>query len=176
MRLAVVAHDIDDLAAKVTAAAAGQTPDGVHRRGAPAAAGDGAPQVAFLLPGRAAATPGMAADLLVAFPRLRDTLRTGREWFDALFPPQGFGDDDRGRQAAALADAAEPAVAVADLVARRRARAGGRACPTTSSGAAGRGPTARPTTGRTTAGSRRGCTHCTQTACGSSSRPVPAGR
>ena len=112
--LAIVAHDLDDLAAKATAAAAGHTPDGVHR-GRPPGADEGAPRVAFLLPGRTAATPGMASDLLVAFPGLRDTLVAGRQWFATMFPPKAFGDD-RGRQTAALADAAEPAVAIADLV------------------------------------------------------------
>src|SRR5918997_795037 len=115
VRLAIVAHDIDDLAAKVTAAAAGQTREGVHRAGPPSIDRGHAPQVAFLLPGHTAATRAMAVDLLVAFPRLRPTLRTGRHWFDTMFPPQAFGDGRR-RQAEMLAAAAEPAVALAGMV------------------------------------------------------------
>ena len=61
VRLAIVAHDLDDLAAKVAAAAAaaGQPAESVHRAGAPLGLHEGAEgdlQVAFLLPGRAAAT------------------------------------------------------------------------------------------------------------------------
>ena len=115
VRLAIVARDIDDLAAKVTAAAAGRTPAGVHRAGPPSIDRGSAPQVAFLLPGHSAATRAMAVDLLVAFPGLRPTLRTGRQWFDTMYPPQAFGDGVF-RQADMLAAAAEPAVALAGMV------------------------------------------------------------
>ncbi len=117
VRLAIVAHDLDDLAAKVAAAVAGEEAEGVHRPGAlgPDGGTDGVVPVTFLLPGGAAATRSMGADLLVAFPPLRDVLRSGRQWIDAMFPPKAFGDARR-RHDAALAEVAEPAVALAGLV------------------------------------------------------------
>ena len=126
VRLAIVAHDLTDLAAKVTAAATGQTPSGVHRAdpslvgetGRDSGWGSGSesgPRVAFLLPGRTAVARSMAADLLVAFPRLRAVLDSGRRWADTMFPPTAFGDA-AARRDAALAEAADPAVALAGLV------------------------------------------------------------
>lgn len=111
VRLAIVAHDLDDLATKVAAARSGRAVAGVHR--APAQmVGDLPPGVAFLLPGADAARRGMAADLSVAFPGLRAAARAARSTSATLWPPQAFGGDDE-RQAAALAAVAGEAVAVA---------------------------------------------------------------
>ena len=118
VRLAIVASDVDDLAAKVDAARSGRAADGVHRPELPVPAGPGnghgPPGVAFLFPGAEAARRRMAADLLVAFPTLRSVARIGRHTIDAMLPPQPFGADHE-RQAAALAAAAGPAVALASL-------------------------------------------------------------
>jgi acyl transferase domain-containing protein len=111
VRLAVVARDLHDLLAKVDAARAGQAVDGVHR---PASPGAAAPAVAFLVPGGEAARPGMAAEVLVAFPQLRDLARAGRQLLDVMLPTQAFGER-REPQAALLAAVAEPAVAVAGI-------------------------------------------------------------
>jgi hypothetical protein len=118
VRLAIVAHDVDDLAAKVDAARAGRAATGVHRPELPLPAdsgnGHGPPGVAFLLPGADAARRRMAAHLLVAFPALRSVARIGRHTIEAMLPPQPFGAD-HDRQEAALAAAAGPAVALASL-------------------------------------------------------------
>jgi acyl transferase domain-containing protein len=118
VRIAIVAHDVADLASKVGAARAGRATDGIHRPELPLAAesgnGHGPPGVAFLLPGADAARRRMAAHLLVAFPALRSLARAGRHTIDAMLPPQPFGAD-HDRQAAALAAAAGPAVALASL-------------------------------------------------------------
>jgi acyl transferase domain-containing protein len=117
VRLALVARDLDDLAAKVDAARTGRPDPGVVRAtgaAAAVAATSAPPPVAFLLPGPESARPGMLADLLVAFPPLREAAVAGRRWTAAMLPPQAFGQE-RERQRAALAETAEPAVAVANL-------------------------------------------------------------
>jgi acyl transferase domain-containing protein len=104
VRLALVARDLADLAAQVGAARSSTVAD-------PVRADDGeGPQVAFLLPGVDAVRPGMAADLLVAFPDLRTGLDGPP---DVLWPAQAFGDDDRARHQAAIADLGPAALAVA---------------------------------------------------------------
>ncbi len=113
VELAIVAHDLDDLAAKVAAARAGRSPDGVYRAAADPPRGG----VTFLLPGPETARVGMAADLLVAFPGLRDLVDDdAREWIGAVLAPQAFGSD-RDRQAEALALVAGPAVGLASRIA-----------------------------------------------------------
>ncbi len=42
--------------------------------------------VAFLYPGQGSQRPGMLGDLFVAFPDLREVLRTGRQWVDLMLP------------------------------------------------------------------------------------------
>jgi acyl transferase domain-containing protein len=124
VRLAIVAGDLDDLATKLDAARAGragragQAVGGVYTASAAGGSGAGAPAVAFLFPGPQAARPHMAADLLVAFPARRDAARAGRQWVDAMLPPQAFGDEV-DRQRAALAGVARPAVALASLTVAR---------------------------------------------------------
>ena len=118
VRLAIVAHDVADLVGKVDAARAGRATEGIHRPELHLAVesgnGNGPPGVAFLLPGADAARRRMAAHLLVAFPTLRSLARIGRHTIEAMLPAQPFGAD-HDRQAAALAAAAGPAVALASL-------------------------------------------------------------
>jgi acyl transferase domain-containing protein len=111
VRLAIVATDERDLAAKVAAARAGQAVAGVYRATAVPAA---PPAVAFLVPGAGAARPGMAGDVLVAFPQLRELAVSGRSLVDVMLPHQTFGER-ADQQAAVLAAVAEPAVAVAGI-------------------------------------------------------------
>jgi acyl transferase domain-containing protein len=113
VRVAIVASDLADLAAKVDAARSGTAMAGVYRADrSPAAApepgeDDEVPEVVFLVPGVGAGVrPGMAADVLVAFPELRghvlapDEIEPGA--VDVMLPAQAFGDEARARQQAAL--------------------------------------------------------------------------
>ena len=117
VRLAVVAHDLPDLAAKLAAARSRATAAGVYRPPAERAnghAGGAAPGVALLLPGSRAARPGMAGDLLVAFPALRVAAAAHRDAAAAMLPPQAFGAGLDAR-AAALAAYAAPAAVIAGV-------------------------------------------------------------
>ncbi len=107
---AIVASDLDDLAAKVERAAG----PGVFLPG-PAEPGG----VALLFPGQGSQRPGMLADLFVAFPPLHKHLRTGARWAPALFPPATSDRDEAARQQAAITDTrvAQPALGIAGLAA-----------------------------------------------------------
>jgi acyl transferase domain-containing protein len=112
VRLALVATDVRDLLAKVQVARASREPaDGVFR---PAGEPSGAPAVAILVPGGEVARPGMAAELLVAFPQLRELARQSRQLIDVMLPHQAFGAH-ADRQRELLAAVAEPAVATAGI-------------------------------------------------------------
>jgi acyl transferase domain-containing protein len=115
VRLAIVASDLDDLLGRVRAAQAGTDASGVHRTGASAS------DVAAVLPTAADLRPGLAADLLIAFPDLRSLADAAdADVIAALFPHQHFGDEERARQRAEL-DAVAPAAL--DLVRRVVTRA-----------------------------------------------------
>jgi acyl transferase domain-containing protein/NAD(P)H-dependent flavin oxidoreductase YrpB (nitropropane dioxygenase family)/NAD(P)-dependent dehydrogenase (short-subunit alcohol dehydrogenase family)/acyl carrier protein len=115
---AVVAQDLDDLAAKVAQARDGATADGVFLtpNGAPSKS-NGAGQVAFLFPGQGSQHPGMLAEVFVTFPPLRRFLELGSRWADAMFPPAAFSPEESARARAALTDTrvAQPALGVAGL-------------------------------------------------------------
>lgn len=126
VRAALVAHDLDDLAAKVIAARTRRPHQGVYLStgvGGTVAARPNddmdPPEVAFLVPGSESAQIGMAADVLVAFPEVREVLTAApREWIEPVLPPQAFGDD-RERQQRELADVAGPATVLASLAVAR---------------------------------------------------------
>src|SRR5581483_3722510 len=88
-RFAVVATDLDDLAAKLTALRDGSTVDGVLTAAAVPAgvALDGGGELALLFPGQGSQRPGMLAELFAAFPRLADLLDLGAEWASRIYPP-----------------------------------------------------------------------------------------
>ena len=124
--LAIVADSLADLAVKLRVAQAaieaGQVriddPRGVFYRQAPEFVG--AP-VAFLFPGQGSQTPGMLADLAMAFPEVREAFEAvdaalmtdGRPPISPfVFPPPPIDAADRARAAAALAatDRVQPAL------------------------------------------------------------------
>jgi acyl transferase domain-containing protein/NADP-dependent 3-hydroxy acid dehydrogenase YdfG len=126
-RLAVVAHDADDLAAKLAAAAAPIEAGGplprrgqVHYAAGPAPAG----QVGFLFPGQGAQYVGMGADLAMHLPRAGAAWdrAAGLEFGDVplpriVFPPPAFTSAERAAQEARLTETewAQPALAAASL-------------------------------------------------------------
>jgi acyl transferase domain-containing protein/NAD(P)H-dependent flavin oxidoreductase YrpB (nitropropane dioxygenase family)/NAD(P)-dependent dehydrogenase (short-subunit alcohol dehydrogenase family) len=121
VQVAIVADDLDDLAAKVARARAGEAGRGILTRGAAATSDDQAadvgPQVAFLYPGQGSQRPHMLGDLFVAFPALRRWLALGDgELVERMFPPAAFGEA-AGQSAAALTDTrvAQPALGLAGL-------------------------------------------------------------
>src|SRR5581483_4873213 len=117
VRLAIVADDVADLRAKLTAGREFRAAPGVFVRS------DAAPgKVAFLFPGQGSQRPGMLADLFIAFPRLQRLLRqAGPRYAEAMFPPAAFTAEAADRQKAAIPDtsAAQPALGVAGLAVYR---------------------------------------------------------
>ena len=107
VQLALVATDVDDLAAKLQNLAG----PGVF------AARDDGGEVAFLFPGQGSQAPGMLADLFVAFPRLRQLLDGHDALAATMFPPTAFGREEADRQRAAVTDTrvAQPALGIAGL-------------------------------------------------------------
>ncbi len=112
-QVALVASDLDDLAAKLTAARAFETREDVFVRGETATGGE----IAFLFPGQGSQRPGMLADLFVAFPRLRGLLEAGAQYAGAMFPPTAFDAETKAEYRAALTDTriAQPALGIAGL-------------------------------------------------------------
>lgn len=121
-QVAIVAEDVDDLRAKLDAVR--PLAEGDH----PAMAGvvwpqpsPGGGKVAFLYPGQGSQRPRMLAELYVAFPWLRQMLRDGDRWTDALFPPTAYDADTRAAQLAAITDTrvAQPVLGMAGITLTR---------------------------------------------------------
>jgi acyl transferase domain-containing protein len=116
VRVAVVAADLDELAASLRAAMAG---DDVRRDGVWVASARPAEpgQLAFLFPGQGSQRPGMLADLFVTFPELQEYLRQGQRWADLLHPPSAFSPERKAAARAALTDTrvAQPALGIGGL-------------------------------------------------------------
>ncbi|MCY0925397.1 SDR family NAD(P)-dependent oxidoreductase [Streptomyces sp. H27-H1] len=112
VRVAVVAADLDELAARLENARAFTAGAGVHLRGESVEPG----QVAFLFPGQGSQRPGMMGELFTSFPRLRELLDTApNAVVSAMFPPAAFTAQGRTAQRAAVTDTrvAQPALGLA---------------------------------------------------------------
>ncbi|MGI9658319.1 MAG: beta-ketoacyl synthase N-terminal-like domain-containing protein, partial [Gaiellaceae bacterium] len=111
---AIVAHDIDDLRAKLTHA---RTGNGELADVYVAGPATDSPEIAFLFPGQGSQRVGMHRDLYVAFPWLRRFLALDEGLAAAILPARAWGDDARATQVDALKDTrvAQPALGIAGL-------------------------------------------------------------
>ncbi|HVK25813.1 MAG TPA: SDR family NAD(P)-dependent oxidoreductase [Actinokineospora sp.] len=110
IRIAVVAHNLAELATQLRAAVDGGNAVGLHVAGERAQG-----KLAVLFPGQGSQRPGMLAELFVAFPDLGRLARSVGADTDVIFPPSAFGADTA--QADRLRDtrAAQPALGLAGL-------------------------------------------------------------
>lgn len=114
--VAVVASDLDELAARLERARSFTAGPGVHVRAEGAEPG----RVAFLFPGQGSQRPGMLGPLFTSFPRLRGLLDTADpDVVAAMFPPAAFTAEGRSAQRAAVTDTrvAQPALGLAGAAA-----------------------------------------------------------
>ncbi|MFJ7777459.1 SDR family NAD(P)-dependent oxidoreductase [Streptomyces yangpuensis] len=114
--VAVVASDLDELAARLERARSFTAGPGVHVRADGAEPG----RVAFLFPGQGSQRPGMLGPLFTSFPRLRGLLDTADpDVVAAMFPPAAFTAEGRSAQRAAVTDTrvAQPALGLAGAAA-----------------------------------------------------------
>ncbi|MFB6581758.1 SDR family NAD(P)-dependent oxidoreductase [Streptomyces sp. NPDC056402] len=116
IEVAVVAADLDELAARLERARAFTPGAGVHVRGEAAEPGG----VAFLFPGQGSQRPRMLGALFTAFPALRGLLDSAPPpVVSTVFPPAAFTAEARAAQRAAVTDTrvAQPALGLAGAAA-----------------------------------------------------------
>ncbi|WP_405758645.1 SDR family NAD(P)-dependent oxidoreductase [Streptomyces sp. NBC_00073] len=116
VRVAVVAGDLDELAARLERARGFTAGEGVHVREESADPG----LVAFLFPGQGSQRVGMLGELFTAFPGLRGLLDGAPQAVvSAVFPPAAFTAQERAAQRAAVTDTrvAQPALGLAGAAA-----------------------------------------------------------
>ncbi|MFT3924946.1 MAG: SDR family NAD(P)-dependent oxidoreductase [Myxococcales bacterium] len=115
IRCAFVASSLDELREKLGAARSGQSQPGLHFAGANAG------PVALLFPGQGSQSPGMLAELFVAFPRLRELLVPRDGLVDRLYPGAAYSASDRERQRQAITDTqvAQPTLGMVDVAVAR---------------------------------------------------------
>ncbi|MFD7083796.1 SDR family NAD(P)-dependent oxidoreductase [Streptomyces sp. NPDC059918] len=116
VRVAVVAADLDELAARLERARGFTAGDGVRVREESADPG----RVAFLFPGQGSQRVGMLGDLFMSFPGLRGLLDSAPgPVVSAVFPPAAFTAQERTAQRAAVTDTrvAQPALGLAGAAA-----------------------------------------------------------
>ncbi|MGH8929203.1 MAG: beta-ketoacyl synthase N-terminal-like domain-containing protein, partial [Egibacteraceae bacterium] len=114
VQVAIVAGDLDHLAALLRRAVAGEhdPPVGLYTMQSRETG-----KVAVLFPGQGSQRPGMLAELFVAFPEIGRLLQLGQKWADPLFPPAAFSPDGARQQELRLRDTrvAQPALGIAGL-------------------------------------------------------------
>jgi acyl transferase domain-containing protein/NAD(P)H-dependent flavin oxidoreductase YrpB (nitropropane dioxygenase family)/NAD(P)-dependent dehydrogenase (short-subunit alcohol dehydrogenase family) len=116
-RAAIVATCPEDLRAKLAAAAARRSGQGVYLSAERA----GPKGLAFLFPGQGSQRPAMLAELFVAFPWLHELLRLGEGYLRLMFPPTSAIPGRTEAQRVALDDtrAAQPTLGMAGLAVAR---------------------------------------------------------
>ncbi|MEV7521391.1 SDR family NAD(P)-dependent oxidoreductase [Streptomyces sp. NPDC091371] len=118
VHVAVVAADLDELAARLEPARAFAAGAGIHVREESARPG----RVAFLFPGQGSQRPGMLGELFMAFPALRSLLdEAPGSVVSAMFPPAAFTAEERAARRAAVTDTrvAQPALGLAGAAAHQ---------------------------------------------------------
>jgi acyl transferase domain-containing protein len=109
VRCTFVVGSLAELRSKLAIAREGMSRDGVFFTEASAG------KLAMLIPGQGSQSPGMLADLFVAFPALRETLDPAYQ--ASLFPAGAFTHEERERQQRAITDTrvAQPTLGMVSL-------------------------------------------------------------
>jgi acyl transferase domain-containing protein/NAD(P)H-dependent flavin oxidoreductase YrpB (nitropropane dioxygenase family)/NAD(P)-dependent dehydrogenase (short-subunit alcohol dehydrogenase family)/acyl carrier protein len=111
VQYAIVANDRAGLLSRIEVALSGGTVEGLYERDAVEG------KVALLFPGQGSQHINMAADLFIAFPKMRGLLEANPAFETILFPPAAFSDAERKAQRAALTETtnAQPLLGIVDL-------------------------------------------------------------
>jgi acyl transferase domain-containing protein/NAD(P)H-dependent flavin oxidoreductase YrpB (nitropropane dioxygenase family)/acyl carrier protein len=107
----IIAPDRAGLLARIEAALSGDSAEGLYERDAVEG------KVALLFPGQGSQHINMAADLFIAFPKMRRLLEANPAYEAILFPPAAFSNAEKKEQRAALTETtnAQPLLGIVDL-------------------------------------------------------------